>query len=145
MIKRTMEYEDLVDLFVRSGLEISPKDPRPEGLLTCFELIDEESGRRIGATGLCRGRGEYVLRCVAVEEEFRGKGYGTQLVRAVMDEAMRLGAGRLWLTAKVPQFYRRFGFRVVPREEAPFVTKCIECPQYHNGCESEVMVWDMGE
>lgn len=135
-----MEYETLVDLFVRSGLEINPEDPRPEGLITCFELFDEESGRRIGASGICRDHGEYVLRCVAVEEEFRGRGYGMQLVRAVIDEAEQSGAKRLWLTAKVPKFYEKFGFRVVPREEAPFVTKCVECPQYHNGCESEVMV-----
>lgn len=140
MLKRTMNYEALVDLFVRSGLEISPEDPRPEGLLTCFELLDEVSGRRVGASGLCRDHGEYILRCVAVEEEYRGKGYGTCLVRAVMNEAERSGAGRIWLTAKVPEFYKRFGFRVVPREEAPFVAKCAECPQYHNGCESEVMV-----
>mgnify|MGYP001026905210 CR=1 FL=1 len=143
MLRRTMDYEALVDLFVRSGLEISPKDPRPEGFLTCFELLDETSGRRIGASGLCCDRREYILRCVAVEEEFRGKGYGTRLVRAVMDEAVQRGAKRLWLTAKVPEFYKRLGFRVVPREEAPFVAKCIECPQYHNGCESEVMVLNM--
>ena len=68
MLKRTMEYEALVDLFVRAGLEISPEDPRPEGLITCFELHDEKDGRRIGASGLCLSRGEYVLRCVAVEE-----------------------------------------------------------------------------
>ena len=44
MLKRTMEYEALVDLFVRAGLEISPEDPRPEGLITCFELLDEKDG-----------------------------------------------------------------------------------------------------
>ncbi|MDE6938031.1 MAG: GNAT family N-acetyltransferase [Lachnospiraceae bacterium] len=145
MLKRTMEYEALVDLFVRAGLEISPEDPRPEGLITCFELLDEKDGRRIGASGLCLSRGEYVLRCVAVEEGFRGMGYGTRLVRAVMDEAEQLGAERLWLTAKVPKFYEKFGFQVTPREEAPFVTKCVECPQYHNGCESEVMVLNMNK
>ena len=140
MIRRTMEYEALVDLFVRSRLEISPEDPCPEGLITCFEMFDDKSGRRIGASGLCCDHGEYVLRCVAVEEGLRGNGYGTQLVRAVIDEAERLGAKKLWLTAKVPQFYKRFGFQVVSRKEAPFVTKCVECPQYHNGCDSEVMV-----
>ena len=39
MLRKTMDYEALVDLFVRAGLEISPKDPRPEGFLTCFELL----------------------------------------------------------------------------------------------------------
>lgn len=141
VLKKTMDYESLVDLFVRSGLEISPDDPRPEGLVTCFELVDTDDGRRIGASGLCCSDGEYVLRCIAVEEGLRGNGYGRKLVSAVMEEAGRLGAKRIWLTAKVPEFYKKFRFEVVPREEAPFVTKCGECPQYHNGCESEVMVF----
>lgn len=140
----TMDYASLVDLFVRAGLEISPDEPEPEGLLTCFELIDEAAGRRIGAAGIVYDKGEYILRCVAVEEEFRGKGFGKRLVGAVMDEAGRRQAERIWLTAKVPDFYRKFGFTVVPREEAPFETKCITCPQYHNGCDSEVMVYYWG-
>lgn len=137
----TMDYASLVDLFVRAGLEISPEDPSPEGLLTCFELLEEETGARIGAAGLVYDKGAYILRCVAVEEEYRGKGYGKRLVGAVMDEAEKRQADRIWLTAKVPGFYRKFGFTVVPMEDAPFETKCITCPQYHNGCDSEVMVY----
>lgn len=138
----TMDYYSLVDLFVRAGLEISPKDPAPEGLLTCFELIDEESGRRVGAAGLVHDKGEFILRCVAVEEDCRGKGYGKDLVEAVMNEAKKRSAGRIWLTAKVPGFYKKFGFEVVPMEQAPFETKCLTCAQYHNGCDSEVMVYE---
>lgn len=142
LLRRTMDYESLVDLFTRSGLEIHPEDPRPNGLLTCFELLDEEKDKRIGGSGLCCDGGEYILRCVAVEEGFRGRGFGIQLVEAVMEEARTLGARRIWLTAKVPKFYEKLGYRTVLRKEAPIVTKCGECPQYHNGCESEVMVYD---
>ena len=141
LLRKTMDYESMVDLFVRSGLDISPEDPRPEGLITCFELVDVQENKRIGASGLCCAANEYILRCVAVEEEFQGMGYGRKLVEAVTAEAGRLGAKRIWLTAKVPEFYKKFQFQVAPREEAPFVSKCGECPQYHNGCESEVMVY----
>lgn len=141
MIRKTMDYFSMVDLFVRSGLEISPEDPAPEGMITCFELLDE-AGVRQAAGGLCMVNGEYVLRHVAVEEEQRGKGYGKQMVQAVLSEAENLGAKRIWLTGKVPEFYEKLGFRAVSRDIAPFQTKCGECPQYHNGCESEVMVYD---
>lgn len=141
MIRKTMDYFSMVDLFVRSGLEISPEDPAPEGMITCFELLDE-AGVRQAAGGLCRVNGEYVLRHVAVEEDQRGKGYGKQMVETVMAEAESLGAKRIWLTGKVPEFYEKLGFRVVSRDAAPFQTKCGECPQYHNGCESEVMVYE---
>lgn len=141
MIRRTMDYEALVDLFVRAGLEIDPEEPAPEGLVTCFELMDEANGKRLGASGLVFEHGEYIMRCVAVEDGYRGQGYGVRLVQCVLDEAKSLGAKRIWLTGKVPEFYKKFGFRVVARDEAPFKTKCGECPQYHNGCESEVMVY----
>lgn len=138
----TMDYESLVDLFVKSGLEIHPDDPAPEGLLTCIKMIDEETGERLGAAGIVLNqKNEYILRCVAVEEVHRGKGYGIRLVEKVLEEGKLRGAKRIWLTGKVPEFYKKFGFEVVARSEAPFKTKCGECPQYHNGCESEVMVY----
>ena len=138
----TMDYDSLVDLFVKSGLEIYPDDPAPEGLLTCFKMIDEETGERLGAAGIVLNqKNEYILRCVAVEEVHRGKGYGIRLVEKVLEEGKLRGAKRIWLTGKVPEFYKKFGFEVVARSEAPFKTKCGECPQYHNGCESEVMVY----
>lgn len=99
-------------------------------------------GERYGAAGLCFDAEEYILRCVAVEEAQRGRGYGIRLVDAVMKKAEEMGAVRIWLTAKVPEFYKKFGFQIVKREDAPFQAKCIECPQYHNGCDSEVMVYD---
>ena len=134
----TMDYESLV----KSGLEIYPDDPAPEGLLTCFKMIDEETGERLGAAGIVLNqKNEYILRCVAVEEVHRGKGYGIRLVEKVLEEGKLRGAKRIWLTGKVPEFYKKFGFEVVARSEAPFKTKCGECPQYHNGCESEVMVY----
>lgn len=136
----TMNYENLVDLFVRSGLEISADEPRPDGLVTCIELVDETSGERCGAAGLCFDKGVYILRCVAVEEKYRGYGYGKMLVEAVMAEAKSRSADRIWLTAKVPDFYKKFDFQVMPVEEAPFHVKCQECSQFHNGCDSEVML-----
>ena len=138
----TMDYESLKDLFIKSGLEIHWEDPAPEGLVTCFKMIDEETGERLGAGGLVLNeKNEYILRCVAVEEEHRGKGYGIQLVNKVLEEGKMRGAKRIWLTGKVPEFYKKFGFTVAKRSDAPFKTKCGECPQYHNGCESEVMVY----
>ena len=78
----TMDYESLKDLFINSGLEIHWEDPAPEGLLTCFKMIDEETGERFGAAGIVLNeKNEYILRCVAVEEKHRGKGYGIQLVK----------------------------------------------------------------
>lgn len=137
----TVEYDSLIDLCIRSGLELDPEEPVPEGLVACIGLVDSDTGKIYGVGGLCYN-GEYVLRCIAVEEAYRGKGYGRRLVETLMEEAGKRGAEKIWLTAKVPDFYKKFGFHIVSREKAPFTTKCGECPQYHNGCDSEVMVYE---
>ena len=139
VMKRTMDYYKLVPLFIKSGLEIHESDPVPAGLVTCFELVGEETGELIGASGLVHHKGLFIIRCIAVEEVYRGNGYGRQLVEIVLDEAKKLGAKEAWLTAKIPKFYEKFGFEVIDRSVAPRISNCQECPQFHNGCESEIM------
>ena len=92
VLRRTMDYYKLVPLFIKSGLEIHADDPVPEGLVTCFELVDEESEELIGASGLVNHRGRFIVRCIAVEEKYRGNGYGRQLVEVVLKEAKELQA-----------------------------------------------------
>lgn len=138
-IKRTMDYRKLVPLFIKSGLEIHEEDPTPEGIVTCFEMVDKETGELIGASGLVHDNGLYIVRCIAVDEKHRGNGYGRLLVEIVLEELEQLQAKEAWLTAKIPKFYEKFGFEVVERSVAPRISNCQECPQFHNGCESEIM------
>lgn len=139
VINRTMDYYKLVPLFIKSGLEIHEEDPVPEGLVTCFEMLNEETGELVGASGLVHYKGIYIVRCIAVDEKYRGYGYGRALVEIVIEEAKKLGAKEAWLTGKIPRFYEKFGFEVVDRSVAPRISNCQECKQFHNGCESEIM------
>lgn len=139
VIKRTMDYRKLVPLFIKAGLEIHEEDPTPEGLVTCFEMLDEETGELIGASGLVYDNDLYIVRCIAVDEKYRGNGYGRVLVEIVLEELEKLQAKEAWLTGKIPKFYEKFGFEVVDRSVAPRISNCQECPQFHNGCESEIM------
>lgn len=133
-------YEGLLPLFHKSGLEVSLDDGKPEGLLTCIELINKRTGERIGGASIVK-KGEYfVLHCIAIEEEYRGQDFGTKLVREAIAEIDRYGGNQMWLSARVPKFYYKLGFRAVPFEEAPPVSSCLECPQYKVSCDSEVMV-----
>lgn len=139
VINRTMDYFKLVPLFIKSGLEIHEDDPVPAGLITCFEMLDEKTGYLVGASGLVHHKGIYIVRCIAVDEKYRGNGYGRKLVEIVLEEAKNHGAKEAWLTAKIPKFYEKFGFEVVDRSVAPRISNCQECKQFHNGCESEIM------
>lgn len=58
-------------------------------------------GRAIGIAG------------VAVREEYRNQGIGSELLREVMRESEARGEGRALLFAKEPRFYEKHGFRVL--------------------------------
>lgn len=139
IIRRTIDYRKLVPLFIKSGLEIHEEDPIPTGLVTCFEMVDEKTGELIGASGLVHDNDLYIVRCIAVDEKYRGNGYGRLLVEVVLEELNQLQAKEAWLTAKIPGFYKKFGFEVIDRVVAPRISNCQECPQFYNGCESEIM------
>ena len=52
---------------------------------------------------------------VFVVEEFRGQGYGTKIIKSIIEEAKKLGCYKLLGTSrhgreKVHEFYKSFGF-----------------------------------
>lgn len=138
-IIKSMNFKDMLPMFIEAGLEFQPDSPAPEGLLACFEMIDKETGRRIGGASLGQICGEFVIRTVAIEKQYQGQGLGRKLVEHVIEEAKEWDAKRILLNAKVPGFYKKLGFVIVPREEAPPISDCSTCPRFHNGCDSEIM------
>lgn len=73
-----------------------------------------------GSVGVERYGVDGLLRSLAVHPEYRGRGLGATLTRRALAEARRLGLRRLiLLTETAPQYFTRFGFRPIPREQAP--------------------------
>lgn len=81
----------------------------------------------------------FILKTVAVKKEFQGRGLGRLLVQRAEAEARKRGAQCLYLNAKVPEFYKKLGFEIIRRDDAPDISDCQNCHRYHNGCESEIM------
>ena len=68
-----MNYEEMIPMFIEAGLEMEPNEKRPLGLLQCYELIDNNTGRRIGGASLVYMCDEYVIKTVAIEKHIREK------------------------------------------------------------------------
>lgn len=139
-IIQSMNYEEMIPMFIEAGLKMEADEQRPEGLLTCYELIDNNTEKRVGGASLAYISGEYVIKTVAIKKTYQGKGLGTELVNVIIQDAKERGATRIYLSAKVPQFYKTLGFTVVPSDEAPNISTCHLCYRYHNGCDSEIMM-----
>lgn len=132
-------YKEMIPMFIEEGLEMEPDSEEPEGLLTCLEVKDTETGQRLGGASLVYDKDVFILKTVAVKKEFQGRGLGRLLVQLAEAEARKRGAQCLYLNAKVPEFYKKLGFEIIRRDDAPDISDCQNCHRYHNGCESEIM------
>ena len=139
-ITESDDYMELAPLFAASGLENT--DRVPDGFLGGFKAIGENS-RIIGAAALVQRQGCYILSDMAVSEELRGKGLGWQLLCKAMVRFSALGAREVFLTAKVPEFYRKYGFREVDPESVTHLFSCPACSQFGNGCSPVFMKMEL--
>ena len=80
-----------------------------------LSLIARVNGQLVGTVNLIENddRNRTHLRpwlaAMVVAKEFRGQGIGTQLVRALLAEAQRLGFSTMYFGTDGPDFYERIG------------------------------------
>jgi amino-acid N-acetyltransferase len=97
----------------------------------------------IGALHICwAGLGE--IRSVAVAPAHQGEGIASRIVETCLAEAQAIGLSEIFLLTLVPEFFQRFGFRVVSREELlPIVwADCVNCVKFPD-CDEVPMLLDL--
>jgi amino-acid N-acetyltransferase len=104
-------------------------------------VVAEFGGRIVGVAGLETHGTDGLLRSVAVADDWRGRGLGGTLTRAIVDAARRHGLIHLYLlTETATDFFPRFGFCPIRREDASQAIRASE--EFHDLCpaSSTVMV-----
>ena len=81
------------------------------------------------------------IRSLCVIESSRRRGVGGDLVKACMEEAPRLGVGRLFVLTYRTDLFGRFGFEEVEKTELPqkIWMDCVKCPKFPR-CDEIAMV-----
>ena len=105
----------------------------------------EEDGAVVGCAALhvaWETLGE--VRSLVVREQHRSRGVGKALVRGCLEEAQQLGLKRLFVLTYLPDFFRRVGFRPVPKGELPqkVWTDCVHCPDFPD-CGEEALILEL--
>jgi len=93
-----------------------------DGVTDCLNgfLVARDGDRLAGSIGVERYGACGLLRSLAVQPDYRHGGLGAKLTRHALREARRLGLRRLFLlTETASDYFPRFGFRPVPRQQAP--------------------------
>ena len=79
-------------------------------------VIRDEAGRTVGAAAGYSWAGASELKQMWVDEGYRGRGYGRELLNAFVAEAARRGVRRIWVASydfQAPGMYEKAGFKRV--------------------------------
>ncbi len=121
MFRITQTLDDLVKVFVVRGIvfigeqNTSYREEIDEHEHTSVHIIGEIDREPVAAARI-RFQGEYAkLERLAVRREWRGQGYGDQLIEFMMKVARDLGYTKFKLHAQITarEFYEKHGFHAV--------------------------------
>ncbi|MBI2906250.1 MAG: N-acetyltransferase [Chloroflexi bacterium] len=81
-------------------------------------------------------------KSLAVAEEVQGKGMGSALVRACLEEAEGLGVSTVLALTYQPTFFEKFGFQRVDVMQLPrkLWRECYDCPKFPN-CDEVALTY----
>lgn len=85
------------------------------------------------------------IRSLVVTPEFQKKGIGSRLVKKCLAEASSLGLKRVFALTSQPDFFKRFGFLEVTRNDLPPIiwAECVQCLKFPD-CNEIPMLLDIG-
>lgn len=96
-------------------------------------IIDEASGEIVGCGALHIVWEDLAeIRSLVVEPSFQGKGIGTRLIEALLEEATSMGATRVFVLTYRPLLFERMGFQTVDKGQLPHKiwADCIRCTKF---------------
>jgi amino-acid N-acetyltransferase len=143
-IKDVKDIQKLLTFFAGRGDMLSRSLSELYEAIRDFYIF-EEGGRLIGTAALHIVWEDLAeVRSVAVAEDAGRKGVGTQLVQACIDEAVALGLKRVFCLTYKPDFFGRFGFRIVDKAELPHKVwgDCMKCVKFPD-CDEIAMILDL--
>ncbi len=143
-IKDVKEIQKLLTHFANRGDMLSRSLSELYEAIRDFYICEEE-GRLLGTAALHIVWEDLAeIRSVAVSEEAGRKGIGTRLVQACIDEAREIGLKRVFCLTYKPNFFGKFGFRIVDKSELPHKVwgDCMKCVKFPD-CDEIAMVLDL--
>lgn len=143
-INDVKEIQKLLNHYANRGDMLSRSLSELYEALRDFYIVEEE-GQIVGVSALHIVWEDLAeIRSVAVAEGIGRKGVGTEVVNACIAEAKQLGLKRLFCLTYKPDFFARFGFRIVDKSELPHKVwgDCIKCAKFPD-CDEIAMIMDL--
>jgi amino-acid N-acetyltransferase len=144
-IKDVKDIQKLLTFYASRGDMLSRSLAELYEVLRDFYVVEEE-GKLLGTAALHIVWEDLAeVRSVAVAEDAGRMGVGSQVVQACIDEARELGLRRVFCLTYKPDFFAKFGFRIVDKSELPHKVwgDCLKCVKFPD-CDEIAMILDLG-
>lgn len=100
-----------------------------------FIVVESDAGELVGTGALHIMWVDLAeIRALAVQDNYKMKGIGRQMVEFFLQEAQEMGIPSVFTLTYQPGFFSKLGFKVVEKEKMPqkFWKDCINCPKFPN-------------
>lgn len=139
VMKQTDEYDRLVRFLTEQGLEFDVDEEVDTDIVRCYKVTHGDEDYLVGALIIAKREGEFIIDGIGVEPMYRKMDIGRIMLEKAIKVVRELGGKGIYLVAKAPGFFRKYGFVTVEPENAPNFFECRQCPQYQVSCHPEVM------
>lgn len=138
------EIQKLIEQSAKKG-EMLPRSLSElyDNLRDFYVYFNEEHGNIIGtcAMHIC-WEDLAEIRSLVVREDFQRQGIGTKLIEACLSEAITLGLYRIFALTYKPNFFLKFGFKIVDKTLLPHKiwADCLKCVKFPECDEIAVLL-----
>ena len=143
-ISDVRQIQKLIELAAKKGEMLSRSLSELYDNLRDYYVYQEESQEQILGTCAMHICWEDLaeIRSLVVREEYNRRGIGTKLIEACLTEAISLGLYRIFALTYKPDFFQKFGFKVVDKSALPHKiwADCIKCVKFPECNEVAVLL-----
>lgn len=107
-----------------------------------FNVADVD--KVVGCGSVVEYNGIAELRSLVVDEPYKRRGLGTELIEECKKDAFMKGYDKLYSMVQESAYniFRKTGFRKTKDPSEKLMKDCIKCPQYEKGCKEFGMVYE---
>ncbi|MDD5197188.1 MAG: N-acetyltransferase [Candidatus Omnitrophota bacterium] len=131
-IKDIKPIQELINSFARQNIMLARSLNELYENMRDFWVV-EAKGKIVGCAAMHISWDDLAeIKSVAVAKKYHGRGVGRELIEACLEEAVDLGANKVFVLTYKPEYFKKFGFKRVKHESLPHKiwAECINCCKF---------------
>ena len=140
-VKDVPKISEVVNYYAQKGLMLQRPISRIYDNVRDYHII-EQNGEIIGCGALHVMWSDLAeIRALALKDGFMGKGFGSQLVEKLIEEARSLEVEKIFVLTYQQKFFEKIGFYEISKSELPHKiwSECVNCVHFPDCDEVALM------